>query len=258
MKSLFLLFFIIVCNTINLFGFDYGGFHLDDTIFQKDSEHQEFLRKVFIRQIDEINSVQLPSCLLDFFHRFSITGVIDYTDSFSFMVTDYTFAGRYTPSTFLMGPNIDLNAALCLNPSKGFIPGDTLLHEFMHLVHDTYAPSGFINSEIIDFYNDAKKRHCYGYFKNVEDWLDPDPFSAKHPYRPEEYLFYNYKEFFACTAVAYLGGKSNVHPFSREEIQEQQPKYYAFLQKFFDPNSSLENSEFNPINNWHDLESSTY
>ncbi len=256
MKSLLLFFFIVIFHTVTLLGFDYAGFNLDDTLLQNNPTAREILRQHFRKQVDVVNSIPFPSYLCNLLHQISITGVITYlnTDSSTGTKIDSHFTARYYPLViFFKGSYIELNASLCSNPSP--MADTTLLHEFMHGIHDIYISGGYLNTQIIKFYNDAKQRHCYGYSDALASCSG---IYSLTPYPHTEYLFTNSKEFFACTAVSYLYGKSNMHPFSREEIQEEQPEYEAFLQELFDPNTSLEHSEFNALNHWHHLESSAY
>ncbi|MBM3857496.1 MAG: hypothetical protein FJ390_05985 [Verrucomicrobia bacterium] len=240
---------------MNLFGFEYGGFYLDDTIFQNDSVHQKTLRATFQKQVEVVNSIEFSPTLSNFLHQLFITAVIAYNPASSGK-KDYAFIGRYIPRTTIFGgAYITLNAAICGDPAHNFANYDTLLHECMHAIHDIYVPGRSMNPQIIAFYNHAKANYCYGYYDDLKSCSD---LYSKQPYPHQEYLFSNVNEFFACTATTFLSGKSHRHPFSREEIQEQQPEYYAFLQKFFGPDSNLEDSAFSSINNWYQAENYIY
>ena len=91
----------------------------------------------------------------------------------------------------------------------------TLLHEYMHALHDKKLPGGFANKEIAAAYQDA--------------------FSVKrYEGTNAAYFLTNSHEFFAVTATLYLWGSlpSN-RPYSRGIIRGAQPDYYKYLEKLF-------------------------
>lgn len=239
MKSVFTLLLIYALSSINLFGFDYGGFSLDETLLQNQAD-REIVETAFKQQVDVVNAVDLPPEMLSIIHSLPIKATLDET---------YSYAGEYFSEEFkppiqFTGSYIYLNADTCFSLIS-YMPRTTLLHEFMHAIHDLYPPRNFSDPEIIEYFQDARTRDCYG-------------FSAYGSSDPEqqytEYLFTNYREFFAQTAVAYLTGAFDAEPFLREAIQSQQPEYYAFLQRFFNP----ADSRYNPCYNGWNLDQTTY
>lgn len=244
MKSIFILFLVCAFPSINLFGFDYGGFSLDETSLKNkfNKFDQKIVEEVFVQQVDVVNSVTLPADMLTIIHPVPIKVVagLGVNDSYA---GEY-FPKEYQPPFHFTGSYIELNADTCLSLIEP-MTSTTLLHEFMHAIHDLYPPRNFSDPEIIEYFQDAKRRGCYGF----SDYVSSDPYQQYI-----EYLFTNNMEFFAVTAVTYLYGKNDMKPFSREEIQKQQPEYYAFLQRFFNP----QDSRYDPYYNWWNLEQTTY
>lgn len=251
MKLIFLPFFSLTFHAISLFGFNYDGFYLNDTIFLNDPNHQKILRTNFQKQVDQINSIEFSPSLSALLHHIPITAV-RIMSPMGKTVTDWR--ARYHPlkTPLPISGSIELNTVYYSNSNYNPTYSNSLLHEFMHAIHDIYIPAGMMSPKIIGFYTDAKKYGCYGYSDKLALIKNRSSFPHK------EYLFYNPQEFFACTASTFLLGTSIRHPFLREEIENEQPEYFAFLQKLFDPNASIEDSNFNPINNWYHLEHSTY
>ena len=91
----------------------------------------------------------------------------------------------------------------------------TLLHEYMHALHDKRLPGGFANPNIEAAYRDA-----YG-VKRYEG-------------TNSAYFLTNSHEFFAVTATLYLWGSLPVNrPYARAAIKDAQPGYYKFLEGLF-------------------------
>lgn len=87
-----------------------------------------------------------------------------------------------------------------------------LLHEAMHGWHEQRLPDGFANLEVLDAWEAAMAR----------------------PYwEPEAYLYQNPGEFFAMTASVALHGQARRPPWSREELKEALPDWYARLADWF-------------------------
>jgi hypothetical protein len=87
-----------------------------------------------------------------------------------------------------------------------------LLHELLHAYHNEMMPQGRQNADILRFYRSAKENRLY----------------------PEgAYIFKNPAEFFAMTASTFLHGKTERHPYTRENIKDLQPDYYQFLTTVF-------------------------
>ncbi len=235
MKPIFILFLVCVFHSINLFGFDYGGFSLDETSLGNkfDRFDREIVEEVFKKQVNVVNAVILPAEMLAIIHAVPIKVTAD-------LGVNDSYAGEYFPEGYqapfhFTGSYICLNADLCFS-STACMPKLTLLHEFMHAIHDAYPPGNFNDPEIIGYFYDARRYDCYDF----SDYGSSDPDKQY-----QEYLFTNDIEFFADT---------DKEPFSREAIKEQQPEYYAFLQRFFNP----ADSRYNPSYNWWNLDQTTY
>jgi hypothetical protein len=95
----------------------------------------------------------------------------------------------------------------------------------MHAYHDQKLPGGFKNPRIIMFYQRAK---------NVS------------AYPADAYVMKNVKEYFACTATAYLYGVTAKEPYRREEIEKTQPKYFECLKALFGPDAGNYVGSLNP------------
>ncbi|MGH6889163.1 MAG: hypothetical protein ACREHF_08215 [Rhizomicrobium sp.] len=87
-----------------------------------------------------------------------------------------------------------------------------LLHELLHAFHALAMPGGVENSDILRFYDVARR------------W---------HRYRANSYVLKNPKEYFAVTGSVYLWGIVNRAPFTRERLKERQPIYYVWLGRLF-------------------------
>ena len=104
---------------------------------------------------------------------------------------------------------------ISLAPSQIDGHNPTLLHEYMHALHDKRLPGGFANTEIEAAYRDA-----YG-VKRYEG-------------TNAAYFLTNSHEFFAVTATLYLWGSLPVNrPYTRAAIKDAQPGYYKFLEGLF-------------------------
>ena len=240
MKLAFTLLLIFTFSSIDLLGFDYDGFSIDETILKDRPGARSILEDAFKRQVDIVNAADLPPAMLAIIHSIPITATID---------TSFSYAGEYiqkeyAPPISFTGAYIYLNASTVFS-FRYYMPEATLLHEFIHVIHDLYPPGSFSDSEIEGYFLDAQKRGCYGF----SDYTSTDPYK-----KDKEYLFTNYIEFFAQTASTYLHGRCESEPFSRREIEEEQPEYYAFLQKFFNPAYS----RYNAYYGWLYLENSIY
>ncbi|MBX9578257.1 MAG: hypothetical protein K2W97_07260 [Chthoniobacterales bacterium] len=240
MKPIFILFLVCAFSSIDLFGFEYGGFSLDDTILQNEAD-RVIVETTFKKQVDVVNAVTLPADMLAILHAVRIRATRDETDHYAGLY----IRGGYQSLFHFNGSEIFFNATFCLPNKLGSMGGTTLLHEFMHAIHDLYPPGNYNDLEVMGYFYEARHRDCY-------DFSD---YGSSNPYMQyQEYIFTNHLEFFAETAVTYLYGTSDMQPFSREAIQQEQPQYYAFLQRFFNP----ADSRYNPSYNWWNQEQTTY
>ena len=240
MKPIFILFLVCAFHSINLFGFDYGGFSLDDTILQNKVD-REIVETTFKKQIDVVNAVSLPPEMLSIIHSVPIKATLDET---------HRYAGEYVPEKYqplfhFTGSEIFFNVDVCLPNKFGSMSETTLLHEFMQAIHDLYPPGNFNDPEVMGYFYEARHLGCYDF---------SDYGSSDRYLKYQEYIFTNCAEFFAETAATYLYGTSDMQPFSREAIQQEQPQYYAFLQRFFNP----ADSRYNPSYGWWNQEQTTY
>jgi len=87
-----------------------------------------------------------------------------------------------------------------------------VLHELLHAYHFHMLPGGFHNPDVLRYYQNAIRGQRY---------------------KPGAYVLKNPLEFFAVTASLYLWGHVDREPFTRENLREQQPIYYAWLGALF-------------------------
>jgi hypothetical protein len=89
-----------------------------------------------------------------------------------------------------------------------------VLHELMHAYHDQKLSGGFGNTEIQQFYQQAKN-------------------SGKFP--ANSYMLSSVGEYFAMMSSVYLHGSAARDPNTRQEIKDEQPDFYQWLVKEFGP-----------------------
>ena len=170
----------------------YRGFKIDLAGFGTPAE-TEAAAKVVREQIDMVERVGLPSSLLGFFKTMPLRVGHDLRGFFG---------------TYYQG-------AIALSPDQLDSHNPTLLHEFMHAVHDKRLPDSFANKEIAAFYTDAF-------------------YNKRYEGTNGAYFLLNAHEFFAVTATVFLYGKlPRNRPYARSEIRTAQPDYYKFLAKLF-------------------------
>ena len=170
----------------------YHGFKIGLAGFGSEAETQAAL--VLVReQIDMVERVGLRAGQLAFFRslKLRISGNLR------------GFHGIYNKGEISLAPGqIDGH-----NP--------TLLHEYMHALHDKKLPGGFANKEIAAAFQDAFGARRYEGTNGA-------------------YFLTNSHEFFAVTATLYLWGSLPYNrPYARGIIREAQPDYYKFLEKLF-------------------------
>ena len=170
----------------------YHGFKVELSGFGNESETKAALTLVK-EQIDMVERVGLSGAHLSFFRSLPlrISGNLR------------GYYGIYNKGEISLAPaQIDGH-----NP--------TLLHEYMHALHDRKLPGGFANKEITAAYQDA--------------------FSVKrYEGTNAAYFLTNSHEFFAVTATLYLWGSLPYNrPYSRGIIRSAQPDYYRFIERLF-------------------------
>jgi hypothetical protein len=89
-----------------------------------------------------------------------------------------------------------------------------ILHELMHAYHDQKLSGGFGNTEIQQFYQQAKN-------------------SGQFP--ANSYMLSSVGEYFAMMSSVYLHGSAARDPNTRQEIKDKQPDFYQWLVKEFGP-----------------------
>ena len=170
----------------------YHGFKIELTGFGAEADTQAAL--VLVReQIDMVERVGLSPPQLSFFRSLTLR--------ISSRLRG--FHGIYSKGEISLAPaQIDGH-----NP--------TLLHEYMHALHDKKLPGGFANKDITAAFQDAF---------NVKRYEGTNG----------AYFLTNSHEFFAVTATLYLWGSLPYNrPYARGIIRELQPDYYKFLGRLF-------------------------
>ena len=170
----------------------YHGFTVELAGFGDDRATQAAL--VLVKeQIDMVERVDLSGAQLGFFRSLKLRISGDLRG----------FYGTYN------------NGEISLAPAQIDGHNPTLLHEYMHALHDKKLPGGFANKEIAAAYQDAF---------NVKRYEGTNG----------AYFLTNSHEFFAVTATLYLSGSLPYNrPYSRGSIRESQPIYYKFLGQLF-------------------------
>ena len=170
----------------------YHGFKIQLSGFGDEADTQAALTLVR-EQIDMVERVGLSAAQLGFFRslKMRISGNLR------------GYYGIYDKGEISLAPaQIDGH-----NP--------TLLHEFMHALHDRKLPGGFSNKEIDAAYKDA--------FGN-----------KRYEGTNAAYFLTNSHEYFAVTATLYLWGSLPYNrPYARSVIRDSQPDYYKFLGRLF-------------------------
>lgn len=172
----------------------YHGFKIEFAGFGAETETQAALALVR-GQIDMVERVGLSPGQLAFFRslKLRISGNLR------------GFHGIYNKGEISLAPaQIDGH-----NP--------TLLHEYMHALHDKKLPGGFASKEIAAAYQDACSVKRYEGDNGA-------------------YFLTNSHEFFAVTATLYLWGSLPYNrPYARFIIRAAQPGYYKYLETLFGP-----------------------
>lgn len=201
----------------NLFGpksgflhqcFSYHGFNFNWSEMDDFSNYQQICKEC-MRQVDYIESTGVPKNIMDFFKSVPIKLKCD-----------------YQMGSMALGEYVNYNRSIALNAHKSLFsflnagkPDVPLLHELLHAFHDQVLLDGFQNTYIIQFFKEAQQMHYYDHSTNNGFYLP--------------YLMTNEREFFACTATAFLGNYTPDEPFNRTEICKHQPNYYLYLQGIF-------------------------
>lgn len=178
----------------------YRGFTIDESAVREQSDLAGILSATR-EQIDLVHAVGASAEVLTFFE--SVKFKLVPTGTFKSPTP-----GRYTGQG---ERSVQVSAAIV---GTGHKP--VLLHELLHAYHDRRIEHGFANRAILDLY--AKARFV-------------PAFAAK------SHMMSNEKEYFACTATAYLFGVTAQEPFSRGKIRENQSEAYDNLKKLFGPDA---------------------
>lgn len=112
------------------------------------------------------------------------------------------------PGHFFNG-RVDVDAGILNHPE---LP--VMIHEYMHALHFLRLPGGVRNAQILSYYEQAEQMTAYNM---------------------RSHMMSNVAEFFATTATSYLYGVTAQEPFSREKIKQNQPQYFAYLERLFGP-----------------------
>ena len=176
----------------------YRGFTIDESAVRNQPDLASILTATR-EQIDLVHFVGVPPETLVF-----LQGV-----KFELVPTG-TFKsptpGRYTGRTTR---SVQVSAAILKTGHK-----PVLLHELLHAYHDQRIEHGFDNPAILDLYRKAGSIPAFA---------------------ANSHMMSNAKEYFACTATAYLFGVTAQEPFNRGKIREYQPAAFDYLQKLFGP-----------------------
>jgi|GEM_PF-6726911 len=200
----------------NLFGpnsgflnqcFSYHGFNFNYSQMDDFSHYQDVCNEC-IRQVQYIESAELPQNIIDFFKTvpLSLKAQNYFTD---------TYVGEYRSFTESIKLKADYFSSIQETKNKDSV----LLHELLHAFHDQVLLKGDDNPYISQFFQDAMQ-HRYYY-----DTQDRDAYF--------NYWTTNQREFFACTAMAFLDDFAPYEPFTRANISKYQPNYYLYLQTIF-------------------------
>lgn len=177
--------------------FAHRGFQVDDAAV-RGLPNPEAFHPALQAQIDMVLAVGLPGDVLKAFRAIPIA-----------VVPDGTFQSPM-PGRYLGPTNTVQLSANFLRQSRRPV----LLHELMHAYHHRLLPDGTRNAQVLAFYDRAKGLNCY---------------------LAESHMMTNVGEFFACSATAYLYGRTAQEPFTRAKVRENQPKWDRFLQELFGP-----------------------
>ncbi len=178
----------------------YRGFTIDVSAVEKQADLEALLATTH-EQIDIVHAVGLPAEVLSFVQsvKFELVPAGTFKSP-----TPGLYKGRQDQS-------VQVSAAIVRVGHK-----PVLLHELMHAYHDQRIAHGFRNAEILALYKQAR---------------------AIPAYATQSHMMSNEKEYFACTATAYLFGVTAQEPFNRGKIRENQPADYEYLQKLFGPDA---------------------
>ena len=135
MKSILILFLLCAFSSIDLFGFEHGGFSLDETILKSKTD-RETVEEIFKEQVDVVNTVSLPADMLAIIHSLPIN-VVE-----GIGLETYEEAYAHQPFIFFSNSYINFNADIPLS-QKHPMYKTSLLHECMHAIHDLYPPGFF-------------------------------------------------------------------------------------------------------------------
>ena len=170
----------------------YHGFKVELSGFGDETETQAAL-KLVKEQIDMVERAGLGGAQLGFFRSLPLR-------------ISGNLRGYY---------GIYAKGEISLAPAQIDGHNPTLLHEYMHALHEKTLPGGFANKEIASAYQDAVSVKRY------------EGTNAA-------YFLTNSHEFFAVTATLYLWGSLPANrPYARGIIREAQPDYYKFLGRLF-------------------------
>jgi len=178
----------------------YRGFTIDASALEQQANLAAILAATK-EQIDIVHDVGLPPEILSF------------VQSVKFELVPAGTFKRPTPGIYKgrQEQSVQVSAAII---DTGHKP--VLLHELMHAYHDQRIEHGFKNEIILGLYRNAQTIPAY---------------AAK------SHMMSNEKEYFACSATAYLFGVTAQEPFNREKIKQTQPACSDYLKKLFGPNA---------------------
>lgn len=226
MKSTLALFLALFLTATSLFGWEHGGFAIDDSRISATNPYfvRLSINNIINNQIDVINKLPLDHSNLEFFHSLPIVLINDST-----MGDDgYYYDGRKNLKDInpQLWSSIPLNS-IVININKltqlfGSFPDTALLYPlFWALVGQEKIYEGYNNSELCKYAQEADNNNFYNY--NWED--NYDQYSAA---------------FFADTATAFFLGHG-INCSSRQEIEKKQPTYYSVLKdQFFSSVTNIE------------------
>ena len=174
----------------------YRGFTIDESRIENLTDLQA-VRTAVKAQIDIVCAVGLPPEIMAFFQGVQLD---------------------VAPAAALNGnPGLYDRLNKCVLISTGIVEmghKPVLLHEFMYAFHDQRLGEGFWNRTILSFYGQAM---------------------AISVFPAHSHMMSDQMAFFACSATTYLFGVTAQEPFKREKIKDNQPDFFAYLQKLFGP-----------------------
>lgn len=167
---------------------NYRGFTVDYS--RLDQPFDEDTRKNVAAQIDMACELRVSTDVKSFFQTMVVS-----------LVSKRDLVGQFGGGRFVN-----------LGASKDPDDRPILVHELMHAYHFFMLKDGYDNSDIKNFYREAREQSVYD---------------------KSAIIMHDLREYFAVTASLFLTGNVRRPPFTREGLRTAQPDYYNFLVRLF-------------------------